>query len=120
MTILRFSEGPKEFGCAYHQRAVHKLPTEDVVVDVFVMPAVQEQRPIALTIGRYRNYKPIVGKQQAALDDPGQAPGRLEAISGLLERLGIDAELSAYMADDVDQFLIREAPAIRAAMLHGR
>jgi hypothetical protein len=116
MKFLRWSDGPKQYGCVYHKRAVHKLADEDVVVDVFVMPSVRDQRPVALTIGRYRNYEPVRLKQKAGFNDPGVSPGRLEDVSSMFDRIGVDAELSAYLADEVDQFLIQEAASIRTAI----
>lgn len=34
----------------------------------------------------------------------------------MFDRIHIDGELSAYLADEVDQFLVRESAAIRKAM----
>ena len=112
--FLRWSDGPKELGCVYHKRAVHKHERDDIVVDIFVMPKIE--RPIALTIGRYNNYKPVMPKQKRGLDDPTQSLGRLEDVSSMFDQLGIGAELSAYLADEVDQFLVRETNALREAM----
>lgn len=120
MTFLRWYEGKKQYGCVYHKQAVHKLADEDIVVDVFVMPALREQRPIAVTIGRYRNYEPVLPKQKAGFDDPGAEPGRLEDVSEMFDRIAVDAEMSAYLADEVDQFLVREATQIRAAIGAGK
>lgn len=116
MTLLKWSEGPRQLGCAYHKRSVHRLASEDIVIDVFVMPAIREQRPVALTVGVYQNYKPVRPKQKAGFADPGPQPGRLEDVSGMLDRLGVDPQLSAYLADEIDQFLVSHAAPIRAAM----
>ncbi len=116
MQFLRWSDGPKQFGCVYHKRAIHRLAGEDVVVDIFVMPAIKDDRPIAMTIGRYRNYKPVVPKQKLGIDDPTARAGRIEEVSSLFERVGLDAELSAYLGDEVDQFLAVEAATLSAAV----
>jgi hypothetical protein len=116
MALLKWSEGPKEYGCVYHKRAVHRFADEDIVVDIFVMPAIREQRQIALTVGRYRNYQPVRPKQKAGFEDPGQQPGRLEDVSTMFDRIGVHPELSAYLADEVDQFLVAQTVPIRTAM----
>jgi hypothetical protein len=112
--LLHWFDGPKEYGCVYHKRAVHKLEHDDVVVDLFVMPEIE--RPIALTIGRYNNYQPVRPKQRRGFDDPAESPGRLEDVSSMFDQIGIDGQLSAYLGDEVDQFLIRETTTLREAI----
>lgn len=120
MPALRFSEGPKRFGCVYHRRAVHVFSGDDLVVDVFVMPAIQDDRPIALTIGRYRDGEAIMPKEKTGFEDASEAGGSARGNLLDVRPSWVDAALGAYMADDVDQFLVREAEAIRMAMVNGR
>jgi hypothetical protein len=80
------------------------------------MPAIKDQRPIAVTIGRYRNFQPVLPKQKLGIDDPERRAGRLESVSYMFESLGVDTAMSAYLADEVDQYIADHALILRNAM----
>src|SRR5262245_61915782 len=72
---LHWKPGPKTLGCVYHPRGVYKRPAADsLVVDVFIMPRIARKRPVAVTVGRYRNYKPV-SKREWQLRSPKSADG---------------------------------------------
>ncbi len=120
MQFLRWSEAPREFGSVYHKRAVFPFKGDDIVVDLFVMPPGQFSRPIALTIGRYRDCWPTTKKQKEHFTDPDARIGRLEDLFEMFTTLGVPGEVAAHLAGELDEFLSDECASLRAAMGVGR
>jgi hypothetical protein len=116
MALIRWNEGPRDFGCAYHKRGVCRFERDDIVVDLFVMPSIQGARPIALTIGRYHDYKPTMEKQKWHFVDPDERAGRIEDVSVLFDRLQLPADIAADLADEVDQYVFQESASLKVAM----
>lgn len=92
----------------------YEFAGDNIVVDLFVMPAIQHQRPIALTIGRYHDYKPAMPKCKLDFTDPRNAAGRLEDISAQFDQLGVPADVAAYLADEVEEFIVAQSDALTA------
>src|SRR5207247_1867079 len=113
--MIRWQPGPKKLGCVYHQRGVHPLKGESLVVDVFIMPRIARRRPIAVTIGRYRNYKPVA-KREWHLQDPDKHAGVATEVSVLVERVGATPDVAATLGGEVERFLAREAKTLRGIL----
>jgi hypothetical protein len=115
--MLRWSAGPTKLGCIYHQRGVRRFGEDSLVVDVFVMPKIFRRRPIAITIGRYRDYKPVA-KREWQLADPRDRGNVAEHIAELFESVGAQKALAKQLGSDVEQLLGREATKL-AGILGG-
>ena len=114
--MLRWREGPRERGCVYHKQATAPLGRDSLVIDVFVMPDIVKIRPIAVTLGRYQNYKAIKkGKWQ--LQNPNDLSHVAEEVAILLVNLGIPDVRASSLADEVESFLRREASNLREALM---
>ena len=116
MAILRWSEGPKERRCVYHKRGTCRFGDDSVVVDVFVMPRIIKARPIAITIGRYRNYKPAQPTEQWQLKSPDRIVGCHVEASARLLRVGLPQVLAGSLGRQVEALLSREADNIRKVL----
>lgn len=113
--MIRWSQGPKERGCVYHQRGVYRLAGDSLVADVFVMPRIAARRPIAITIGRYREYKPI-SKSEWQLSDSTEAQTAAKQLASMFEEVGAPPEVASILGRDVQGLLVREAPALAEAL----
>jgi hypothetical protein len=116
MAILRWSEGPKKRGCVYHKRGTCRFGDDSIVVDVFVMPRISKARPIAITIGRYKNYKPAQPTEQWQLESPDRILGCNVGASVRLLRVGVPQILAAPLGRQVEDLLSREAENIRKVL----
>ena len=95
--------GPKTLGCVYHMRGIHPSAGDSLVVDVFIMPRLAGRRPVAVTIGRYRNYKPVK-KCEWQVRDPTKSAGSAVDIAGFLESIGASPDL----AKDLEGHVLQE------------
>jgi hypothetical protein len=109
--MMRWQAGPKNFGCVYHQRAVRPAGEDSVVVDVFIMPKILRRRPIAVTIGRYRNYK-AVAKADWQLRRPEDASEAGAELTGLFEKIGVPPGTAADLAAETQRFIKQEASSL--------
>ncbi len=116
MAILRWSEGPKNSGCVYHKRGACRFGGDSIVVDVFVMPRISKARPIAITIGRYRNYKPAQAKEQWQIASPDGIVGCHEEVATRLIRVGLPQALAGPLATQVEDLLARESEILRGVL----
>jgi len=116
MAILRWSEGPKERGCVYHKRGTCRSGYDSIVVDVFVMPRIRKARAIAITIGRYQNYKPAQPTEQWQLESPDRIRGCNVGASARLLRVGVPKILAGSLGRQVEDLLLREAEVIRKVL----
>lgn len=99
----------------YHQRAVQQGVGDSLVIDVFVMPSIAARRPIAVTIGRYRDGKALV-KVQWQLRRPDDAAGSGPALAALFEKVGASAKLAADFAVEVQRFMGKEAAHLETVL----
>lgn len=113
--MTKWSDGPKRLGCVYHQRGVRKFGADSIVADVFVMPRIARRRPIAVTIGRYRNYKPIT-KVEWQLRQPEEAMNAAERFAELFGKVGVQFEIAAELADELRDFILREATVLKKTL----
>lgn len=113
--MIRWSPGPKERGCIYHQRGVYRLGGASIVADVFVMPRIASRRPIAITIGRYRDYRPI-SKAEWQLTNSSEARSAANKLVSMFEQVGTPPGVAATLGRDVQELLVREAPALTKAL----
>jgi hypothetical protein len=113
---LHWTPGPKKLGCVYHQRGVcPRLGGESLVVDVFVMPRIARKRPVALTVCRYRNYRPAL-KREWQLRDPKNTSGVAIEVAGLFEQVGAPSTVAVALGTDVERFLVREARTLQKVL----
>src|SRR5688500_14766136 len=97
---LAWTDGPRNRGCSYHKCARFDLAGDTIQIDVFVISAIAARRPIAVTVGWYRDYQ-SVQKHQHSIGSVQEADLLLFEISASFEKLGCPQELSVYRADEV-------------------
>lgn len=113
--MISWKAGPKRLGCVYHQRAVHNVGGDSIVVDVFIMPRIARRRPIAVTIGRFRNYRAVV-KAEWQLRQPEEVANATDHLAALFSKAGVSEAVSVALAGDVRDFILREAPRLKKAL----
>lgn len=116
MTTLRWSDGPKQRGCVYHKRGTCRFLDDSIVVDVFVMPRIVKARPIAITIGRYRDCKPVAPKEQRQLRSLDRIAGANVEVSSALQRLGVPLDMAISLGCEVEGLLSRETEGLRGVL----
>lgn len=112
--MLHWSDGPQARGCLYHKRGIRKRDAESIVVDIFVMPSIVKRRPVAVTVGRYRDYKPVI-KEQSQLEHPGDMPS-IAALGVLLQNVGVPVEDVPRVIEQIKHVLTTEAAIIQQAL----
>ena len=112
---MRWSDGPKNFGCVYHQRGVCKHAGDSILADVFIMPRIASRRPIAVTIGRYRDYKPV-SKREWQLRDPSTAAKFRAKVSSLFEEVGASTTIAQQLGAEVCAFLVQQSSTLKAVL----
>jgi len=113
--MLRWRPGPKRKGCVYHQQGIDRLRDDDLVVDIFVMPSIVKRRPVAITVGVYRDYKPVK-KLQWHVRRPSDIGSARGALAGLFEQLGVPSASASAHAQAIQRFVERAAASIEAAL----
>ena len=113
---LVWHQGKDDWGCLYHVYAQFSLETDIIRIDLFVMPSIVHARPIAATVNRYRSGQKVGVEEKTALHDPLSEANNIPIIASALEAKGLDAELSAYVAGDVQTKLNAGAADIAAAL----
>ena len=113
--MLRWGDGPKKLGCVYHKRGIRAMKGEHLVVDVFIMPRLLRKRPIAITVGRYRDYKSIA-KKDWQMRTPIEAVGSSDGLSRLFEGIGVPKVTALALAAEVGEFLTLESEALRSVL----
>ena len=113
--MIRWSSGPKERGCIYHQRGVVRMASDSLVADVFVMPRIVARRPIAITIGRYREYKPVA-KAEWQLRDVTEAQTAAGKFTSMFVEVGAPQGVASKLGLEVQDLVLREAPALTKAL----
>ena len=114
--MIRWSPGPKDRGCIYHQRGVVRMAGDSFVADVFVMPRIAARRPIAITVGRYRDYKPI-SKEEWQLCDASEAHAAAEKLISMFLEVGTPPGVAATLGLEVQGLLGREGAALTKALV---
>ena len=112
---MKWTEGPRKRGCTYHKQAVHPLDRDSLVVDVFIMPSIVKYRPIAITVGRYRNYKPIQ-KEKWQIRNPDDLTSVARDVPKLLVRVGVQSDDAQAFTSDIELFLKTEAPTLKKVL----
>jgi predicted aminopeptidase len=110
-----WKSGPKTLGCAWHMRGIYSSSGDSLVVDVFIMRRLARRRPVAVTIGRYRNYKPIK-KQEWQLTDPTNNAGTASEVARYLESVGASKDLAQQLGGDVEQFLASKSETLQRVL----
>ena len=113
--MMSWERGPKRLGCVYHQRAVRRADGDSIVVDVFIMPRIARRRPIAITIGRYRNYKAVV-KAEWQLRQPEEVASAGQQLAALFAKVGASEALATEFIADVREFILRESATLRKTL----
>jgi hypothetical protein len=110
--MLRWAEGPRKLGCVYHKRGICALDQDSLVVDIFIMPSLVRRRPIAITLGRYRNYRAIE-RVQWALQSPDDLSPVSRNVPAILANMGVRAEEITMLTHDIEQLLLQEQGTLR-------
>lgn len=113
--MFTWKPGPKTLGCVYHMRGVYPLAGDSLIGDVFIMPRLAQRRPVAVTIGRYRNYKPVK-KCEWHLKDPTKSDGSASDITRLLESVGAPPDLAKQLGADVERFLAAKSVTLKKVL----
>jgi hypothetical protein len=113
--MLRWRQGPQRKGCVYHQQGIDRHRDDDLVIDIFVMPSIVKRRPVAITIGLYRNFKPVK-KIQWQVRRPSEIGPAHGVLVGLLEQLGLPSPTATAHASSVERFVEGAAASIEAAL----
>lgn len=77
------------------------------------MPRIIKMRPIAITIGRYQNYKPAQPKEQWHLQSPDHVVGCNTEASARLVRVGVPQGLAGPLGHQIEDLLSRETEQLR-------
>jgi hypothetical protein len=83
-----------------------------VIADVFIMPNIAKYRPVAITVGRYRDYK-AVEKRKWHISDPGRLSGLDGQVTSMFEAVGASRDLACQLGSEVHEFVRREAATLR-------
>ena len=113
--MLKWTEGPRTRGCAYHQKAKYQSPFLMLQVDVFVMPRIARSRPIAITLHvttRKAGYK----RMRGSITKPREAASLAGRLVPKLVALSVGDERSAAIAADIAKLIERDADQIRQAL----
>src|SRR6187401_1141642 len=110
-----WKSGPKTLGCVYHMRGIHLSAGDSLIIDVFIMPRLARRRPVAVTIGRYRDFKPIE-KHEWQLADPKKSAGSAAEIARFLEAVGASADLAKALGIDAERFLASKSAALKRVL----
>lgn len=113
--MMSWKRGPKRLGCVYHQRAVRRVGDDSMVVDVFVMPRIARRRPIAVTIGRYRNYRAVV-KAEWQLRQPEEVASADQQLAAPFAKVGASEAQATELIADVREFILRESATLRKTL----
>ena len=112
---LRWSDGKRDFGCLFHQFARVGDLIGKTQVDVFVMPAISDERPLAVTINRYVGGTPVNKKKLGFADVDAALQGHAE-IQDAFVAIGCSAESATTWAADVCGFFRSEENRLRTAL----
>ena len=115
MHALRWRPGKRDFGCEYHVVSRFDSEGDRFQIDVFVMAKLREKRPLAITVGRYRDGPPVE-RRQLGFPGPQNDSAIIEDCTIALQDLGYDQELSIYRATQVHDAVIKDAAQITEAM----
>jgi hypothetical protein len=96
-------------------RGIHPLAGDSLVVDVFVMPRLARRRPVAVTVGRYRNYRPVK-KHEWELSDPTKNAGSGTEVGRLLKSVGASSDLARQLGADAERFLASKSAALKRVL----
>lgn len=115
MALLHWHAGPRNRGCAYHKRAVMEDLDRNLVVDVFVMPDIAGDRPIAITLGWYRDGVALK-KAKGSLQAVSAIAGSSTRIAKGFAALGIDEPRASALGLEVEQMMSSDREEIAKAL----
>jgi|GEM_PF-4958135 len=113
---LEWIQGKREKGCTYHTLSRARWNGDTIQIDVFVMPSISASRPIAITVGLYRDYH-AVEKHKSAIMNTQELDAAAKKTSQALVSLGVSLDTAVLRASEVSKRIQRDAKAISAAML---
>src|SRR5262245_16671211 len=112
---LEWIQGKREMGCSYHTLARARWNDDTIQIDLFVMPSIAVSRPIAITIGLYRDYQ-AVQKHRDSVESIAESGAAAGKVSRALTSLGLPKEIAALRGREVTEQIQGEAAEITAAM----
>ena len=116
---LYWSEGKKEYGCTYHKTSRFKDEHGNVQIDVFVMPKIVSNRPIAITVGRYFTDETSV-KEQLELKEVDEASTAGEKLHSALRTVSCQEHEAALYSKSTVEFLIAESAILASVLREAR